>query len=93
MDVNIYSNLIPFRVNSPNSGCLLSIGNGPQNGPPLYSKAKSREAGPTIYNVTKGRKAAHQFVMRPKATKWLLIVLRGLYPVFGKHPELGEFTL
>ena len=40
-----------------------------------------------------GRKAAHQFVMRPKAAKWLIIVQKGLYPVFGKHPEFGEFTL
>ena len=31
--------------------------------------------------------------MRPKATKWLIIVLKSLYPVFGKHPEFGEFTL
>ena len=31
--------------------------------------------------------------MRPKAAKWLIIVLRGLYPVFGKHPEYGEFIL
>ena len=31
--------------------------------------------------------------MRPKAAKWLIIVLGGLNPVFGKHPEFGEFTL
>ena len=62
------------RANSPNSGCLLNIGNGPQSGPPLYSKPK-------------GRKAVHLFVIRLKAAKWVII------PVFGKHPEFGEFTL
>ena len=31
--------------------------------------------------------------MRPKAAKWLIIVKRGLYPVFGKHSEFGKFTL
>ena len=36
----IFSN----RVKSPNSGCLLNIGNGPQSGPPLYSKAEGRFA-------------------------------------------------
>ena len=41
------------RVNSPNSGCLLNIGNGPQSGPPLYTKAK-------------GCESAHQFIMGPK---------------------------
>ena len=46
-----------------------------------------------IYNGIKGRKAAHQFAMRPKAANWLIIVYRGLYTVFGKHPEFGEFTL
>ena len=45
------------RVFSPNSGCLLNIGNGPQSGPALYSKAK-------------GREAAYQFIMGPKAAKW-----------------------
>ena len=40
------------RVNSPSSGCLQNIGNGPRNGPPLYSKAR-------------GRKAAHHCVERP----------------------------
>ena len=44
------------RVNSPNSGCLLNIGNGPQSGPPLYCKAK-------------GREVAYQFIMGPKAAK------------------------
>ena len=29
-----------FRVNSPNTGCLPNIGNGPQSGPPLYGKAE-----------------------------------------------------
>ena len=48
--------MIVNRVNSPNSGCLLNIGNGPQSDPPLYSKAK-------------GRKATHQFIMGPNATK------------------------
>ena len=66
-------------VNSPNSGCLLNIGNGPQSGTPLHSKAK-------------GRDAAHQFIMGPKAATWLIIVQRDLCPVFGKHPEFGEFT-
>ena len=50
-----------FWVNSPNSGCLIDIGNGPQSGPPLYSKAK-------------GREVAHQFIMRPEAAKWFIIV-------------------
>ena len=31
--------------------------------------------------------------MRPKAAKWLIIMKRGIYPVFGKHPEFDEFTL
>ena len=77
LDNFIYTAL---RVNSPNSGFLLNIGNEPRSGPLLYSKAK-------------GREAAHQFVMGPKAVKWLIIVLRGLNPVFGKHPGLGQFTL
>ena len=72
--------MISHRVNSPNSGCLPNIGYGPLS-------------GSSIYNGTKGRKVAHQFVMRPKAAKRLFIVLRVLYPVFGKHPEFGEFTL
>ena len=42
--------LSQYRVKSPNSGCLLDIGNGSQSGPPLYKKAK-------------GREAAHQFIM------------------------------
>ena len=62
-----------YRVNSPNTGCLPNIRNGPQSGPPLYSKAK-------------GREVAHQFIMGPKAacrpnsfmqlktTEWLIIV-------------------
>ena len=28
-----------YRVNSPNFGCLINIGNGPHSGPPFYSKA------------------------------------------------------
>ena len=44
------------RVNSQNSGYSLNIGNGPQSGPPLYCKAK-------------GREAAHQFTIEPKAAK------------------------
>ena len=40
------------RVNLPNIGCLLNIGNGPQS-------------GPSIYNGTKGRKVAHHCVERP----------------------------
>ena len=63
------------RVYSPNSGCLLNIGNGPQT-------------DPSIYNGAKDSKAAHHCVMRPKAETWLII-----NPVFGKHPEFGEFTL
>ena len=47
----------------------------------------------SIYNETKGRKAAHQFVMWPKAAKWLIIVSRDLYPVFGKYPEFGKLNL
>ena len=50
-----------YRVNSPNSGCLLNIGNRPQSGLPLYNKAK-------------GREAANQFIMGPKAAMWLIIV-------------------
>ena len=47
-----------------------------------------------MYKISEmGRKAAHQFVMWPKVAKWLIIVLSGLYLVFGKHPEIGEFTL
>ena len=46
-----------------------------------------------LYSKAKGRGAANQFVMRPMAAKWLIIVKRGLYPVIGKHPEFGEFTL
>ena len=46
--------ILLVRVNSPNSGCLLNIGNGPHSGPPMYSMAKAREA-------------AHQFIMGPKA--------------------------
>ena len=49
---------IVIRVNSPNSGCLLNIGNGPQSGPPFYIEAK-------------GREAANQCVLQPKAAKWL----------------------
>ena len=45
-----------LRVSSPNYGCFLNIGNGPQSGPPLYSKAK-------------GCEVAHQFIMGPKAAK------------------------
>ena len=67
---------------------LANIGNGPQSGPPLYSCS-----GPSIYNGTKGCKAARQFVAQPNAAKWLIIVQKCLYPVFGKHPEFGEFTL
>ena len=53
--------VINIRVISPNSGCLLNIGNGPQSGQPLYSKPK-------------GRDAAHQFITGPMAAKWLIIV-------------------
>ena len=31
--------LTELRVNSPNSGCQLNIGNGPQSGTPLQNKA------------------------------------------------------
>ena len=68
------------RVNSLNSGSVLNIGNGPLSDPSVYIEAK-------------GRKAAHQFLMRPKAAKWLIIVWRGLFPEFGKHLEFSEFTL
>ena len=81
------------KVNSPNTGCLPNIGNGPQSGPPLYSKAEGRFAALSFYNGTKGRKAAQQFLVRPKAVEWLSIVLRGQNPTFGKNPEFGEFTL
>ena len=47
---------IPGTVDLPYTGCLLNIGNGPQGGPQLYSKAK-------------GLQAAHQFTMEPKAAK------------------------
>ena len=46
-----------IKVNSPNSGCLLNIGNGPQSGPQFYSKAK-------------GREAAHHCLVKPRAAKW-----------------------
>ena len=59
---NIHINLIfNNKINSPNSGCLLNIGTGPESGPRLYSEAK-------------GRKGAHQFIMGPRAAKWLIIV-------------------
>ena len=31
---------LQYRVNSPNTGCLLNIGNGQLSGPPLYSKVE-----------------------------------------------------
>ena len=43
-------------VNSPNSGCLINIENGPQSGPPLYS-------------MTKGHEVAHQFIIGSKAAR------------------------
>ena len=52
---------IIYRVNSPNTGCLSNIGNGPQSGPPLYGKAE-------------GRFAALHFIMGRRAAKWLIIV-------------------
>ena len=56
--------MIPnIRVNALSFGSVLNIGNGPQ-------------CGQSVYNGAKGRKAAHQFVMRPKAAKWLIIVYR-----------------
>ena len=54
-------------VNSPNSGCLLNIGNGPQSGPPLYSEAKVREGAP-------------QFRIGPKAAKWPISMKWGQWP-------------
>ena len=54
----------------PNSGCLINIGNGPQSGPPLYSKAK-------------GREAAHQIIMGPKAAKWPVSLQCGQRPQSG----------
>ena len=44
-----------YRVNSPNTGCLPTIGNGPQSGPPLYSKAEGRFAA---LHFIIGRRAA-----------------------------------
>ena len=82
-----------IRVNSPNSGCLPNIGNGPQSGPPLYIKAKGRKAAHIFIMGPKGHKIFHQLVMRPKAAKWLIIVSRGLNPVFGTLPVFSEFTL
>ena len=42
--MNLHICRIPLnRVNSPDSGCLLNIGNGPQNGPAVYDAAKGRE--------------------------------------------------
>ena len=89
----IYRHLIDIQQFTISSGkfikfvmLIINTRNGPQS-------------GPSIYNGTKGRKAAYQLVMRPKAAKWLIIVQRGLYPVFGKHlvfgkhPEFGKFTL
>ena len=67
------------RVNSPNSGCLVDIGNGPQSGPALFSKAKGREAahqfimgpkaasGPSVSNAAEGRKVAHHCVGWPES--------------------------
>ena len=69
-----------IRVNSPDSACLLDIGNGPQS-------------GPSNFNGTKGRKAAHQIVIWPKAAKWLIIVQRSLFPVFSTLPKFSAFTL
>ena len=46
-----------LRVNSPNTGGLLNIGNGPQSGPPLYSKAEGRFAA---LNFIMGRSAAER---------------------------------
>ena len=65
-----------YRVNLSNSECLLNIGNGPQSGPTFYSKAEGGGPlrGPSFYNGTKGRKVAHEFIVRPKAAKWLSIV-------------------
>ena len=34
-------------------------------------------SGPSVFNAAKGRKGAHHCIN----------------PVFGKHPEFGEFTL
>ena len=52
-----------YRVNSPNTGCLPNIGNGPQSGPPLYSKAEGRFAA---LHFIMGRRAAK----RPINLQW-----------------------
>ena len=72
--------LTKFRNWAAKRPTTIQLGQGPQS-------------GPSIYNGTKGRKAVYQFLMRPKAAKGLIIVLRGLNLVFGKHPEYGKFTL
>ena len=68
------------EINTPNSGCLLNIGNGPQS-------------SASVYNWAKGCKAAHKCVMRPKAEKRLFIESKGLYPVSGTLPVFSEFAL
>ena len=58
------------RTINSNSGCLLNIGNGPQSGPALYSKAKGREVAHQfimVCNAAKGRKEAHYCVEAPKS--------------------------
>ena len=55
----IYLLIYLNRANSLNSGCLLNIRNGPQSGPPLYSKANQLIMGPNVFNVGKRCKVAH----------------------------------
>ena len=55
----VYLNVNYFmvRVNLPNSGCLLNIGNGPQS-------------GPSVCNAPKGREVAHHCLEMPKSGIW-----------------------
>ena len=62
------------KVNSPKPGCLLNIGNGPQSGPPLYSKAKAQEVAHQFIMGPKAALLPVNFVLQPKAAKWLIIV-------------------
>ena len=36
---------------------------------------------------------AYQIIMGPKAAKWFIIMLRGLYPIFDTLPVFSEFTV
>ena len=69
-------------VNSPNSGCLLNIGNGPQSGPHCIVRPSAAkwpinlwwdqkpQSNPSVCNAANGRKVAHRCAERPISGIW-----------------------